>query len=213
MGMNLFSTSYREAAKWGQTSQIQQKANDTAKSAMTDSFVEKIKTLAQKDAQKGIYMDNEFVQLQHDKMKNYVSPDRSGAMSQATQVLQELKKEDDPLLELINNLLRRLSGKVQHSKGYTLVSLSRMSGNCSAKITSNSGGQTAEIYSPDGEMIAGYNSLGGGWHIVQTKAKTKFLGEAASVYAQAFKEARAEMKVAAQNQVSQSDSSNIDVRA
>ena len=213
MGINLFSTSYREAAKWGQTSQIQQKANDTAKSAMTDSFVEKIKTLAQKDAQKGIYMDNEFVQLQHDKMKNYVSPDRSGAMSQATQVLQELKKEDDPLLELINNLLRRLFGKVQHSKGYTLVSLSGMSGNCSAKIMSNSGGQTAEIYSPDGEMIAGYNSLGGGWHIVQTKAETKFLGEAASVYAQAFKEARAEMRVAAQNQVSQSDSSNIDVRA
>lgn len=213
MGINLFSTSYREAAKWGQTPQIQQKAAETAKSAMTGSFVEKVKELAKKDAQKGIYMDNKFVQLQHDQMKNYVSPDRSGAMGQATQVLQELKKEDDPLLELLNNLLRRLSGKVQHSKGHTLVSLSRMSGNCSAKITSNSGGQTAEIYSPDGEMIAGYNSLGGGWHIVQTKAETKFLGEAASVYAQAFKEAHAKMKVAAQNQVSQSDSSNIDVRA
>ena len=213
MGINLITTSNREAAKWGQTPQIQKKATETAKNAMTDSFVEKIETLAQKDAQKGIYMDNEYVQLQLDQMKKYVSPDRSGPMGQATQVLQELKKEDDPLLELLNNLLRRLSGNVQHSKGHTLVSLSGMSGNCSAKITSNSGGQTAEIYSSDGEMIAGYNSLGGGWHIVQTKAETKFLGEAASVYAQAFKEARAEMKAAAQNQVSQSDSSNVNIRA
>ena len=61
-------------------------------------------------------------------------------------------------------------------------------------------GQTAEIYSPDGEVIASYNSFGGGWTEVQTKAELKFKSETTMIYYSAYKEVRAEMKAAAQGQ-------------
>lgn len=41
---------------------------------MTDSFVEQIKAFASKDAQKGVYMDKEYVQLSLGHMNKYVSP-------------------------------------------------------------------------------------------------------------------------------------------
>ena len=41
---------------------------------------------------------------------------------------------------------------------------------------------------------ASYNSLGGGWTDIQTKAEHEFFSESASVYLQAFREARAEMQ-------------------
>ncbi len=42
--------------------------------------------------------------------------------------------------------------------------------------------------------VAEYNSLGGGWTDIQTKAEHEFFSESASVYLQAYREARAEMK-------------------
>ena len=68
----------------------------------------------------------------------------------------------------------------------TFVTMSGMAGNCSGKIHHNSTGQTAEIYSSDGEMIASYNSNGDGWTIEQTKAESKFLQESSMIYKQAF---------------------------
>lgn len=122
-------------------------------------------------------------------------------MAQATQVLQAVAKEDDPRLELLNSLLRRLSGKIQRKDGQTLVSLGKMSGNCFGKIHHNSGGQTAEVYAPNGEAIASYNSNGGGWTVIQTQEELKFQGEADAVYAQAFRAARAELAAAQQTAV------------
>lgn len=178
--------------QWGKGSKTQG-AEKTAKSAMTDSFVERIKSLAKEDAQKGIYMDKGYLQIQRSQMKQYVSPDRSGPMAQATQVLQAVAKEDDPRLELLNSLLKRLSGKIQRKDGQTLVSLGKLSEGCFGKIHHNSGGQTADIYAPNGETIASYNSNGGGWTVIQTQEELKFQGEADAVYAQAFREARAEL--------------------
>lgn len=178
------------AAKWGKTPTIQKKAENTAKSAMTEGFVRQLKAHAQKDAQKGVYMDQEFIQLQHNQMRQYVSPDRSGPTAQVTALLTQAAKEQHPLLELLDRLL----------------------GNCSGKIQSDSVGQTAEIYSPDGEMIASYNSLGGGWTVIQTKAEQKFLSEAATVYAQAFREARSQMK-AAPEQPAPASGETMDIRA
>lgn len=183
-----------ESTKWGETPQIQQKANVTAKNAMTDSYVEQLKEYAKKDAQKGIYMDKEAIQFQRSQMSQYVSPDRSG-MAQANQVLQGLgrQEEEDALLKFLDRMLG-ISAKVQkNSDKQTFVTMSGMSGNCSGKVHHNSTGQTAEIYSSDGEMIASYNSHGGGWTIQQTQAESKFLQESAMIYKQAFDAARAEM--------------------
>lgn len=62
----------------GKVPATQKKSEKTAKNAMTDGFVERIKSLAKEDAQKGIYMDKGYLQLQHSQMKQCVSPDRSG---------------------------------------------------------------------------------------------------------------------------------------
>ncbi len=188
-----------EAAKWGETPQIQQKAAVTAKNAMTDSYVEQLKEYAKRDAQKGVYMDKEAIQFQRSQMSQYVSPDRSG-ITQANQVLQGLgrKEEEDALLKFLDRMLG-INAKVQkNSDKQTFVTMSGMAGNCSGKVHHNSTGQTAEIYSSDGEMIASYNSHGGGWTIQQTQAESKFLQESAMIYKQAFDAARAEMTTTAQ---------------
>ena len=206
-----------EATKWGETPQIQQKANVTAKNAMTDSYVEQLKEYAKKDAQKGIYMDKEAIQFQRSQMSQYVSPDRSG-MAQANQVLQGLgrQEEEDALLKFLDRMLG-ISAKVQkNSDKQTFVTMSGMSGNCSGKVHHNSTGQTAEIYSSDCEMIASYNSHGGGWTFQQTQAESKFLQESAMIYKQAFDAARAEMTTTQQTTapaVSGDAPANFDVKA
>ena len=194
MKLNSLSTGFSEAAKWGETPQIQKKAGVTAKKAMTDSFVEQLKEYAKKDAQKGVYMDQEAIQLRRSQMSQYVSPDRSG-MAQANQVLQKVAKDDgeNVLLEFLDRMLG-INAKVRkNSDKQTFVTMSGMAGNCSGRVHHNSTGQTAEIYSADGEMIASYNSHGGGWTIQQTKAESKFLQESAMIYKQAFDAARAEI--------------------
>jgi len=188
-GLN--SSPKSEAAKWGRTPEIQKKAAATAKSAMTDGYIEQVKAMARRDAQKGVYMDKEYIQASLAHMEKYVSPDRSGPIAQ------------------VSAELRRAAGG-----GGSLESLfqllDQLTGNCTAKIHTGVVGQTAEIYSADGEMIAGYNSLGGGWTTVQTKAESKFLDESKNVYYQAYTEARAEMKAA---QASGQPAPSVDFRA
>ncbi len=181
MNVSLFSPSYE--AKWGRSPKIQKKAEKTAREAMTEGFQEQIKAHAQRDAKKGIYMDEAYIQMSLDHMRQYVSPNRSGLIAQTAPLLQEAADAKDPLWEAYQRLMDKLSGKEY-----------------SVKVQSGRVGQTAEIYSPDGEMIAGYNSLGSGWTTLNTAAENKFLSSAATVYAQAYREARAEMKAAGQTQ-------------
>lgn len=80
------------AAAFDGTSQIQKSAKKTVKNAITDGFVKQIQTLAQEDAQKGIYMDKGFSQLRRARMEQYVSPDRAGPMAKVNSVMNTLKK-------------------------------------------------------------------------------------------------------------------------
>ena len=68
-------------AKLGGASNIQTSAKKTVKNAITDGFVKQIQTLAHEDAEKGIYMDKEFIQLQRARMERYASPDRASPMA------------------------------------------------------------------------------------------------------------------------------------
>lgn len=170
------------------------KTKKSCKSAMTDSFVEKIKEHAKKDAQKGTYMDKNFIQLRRGHMEQYVSPDRSGAIAQVSAQIQAMIKEKDPMLVLLDNLLDGCSAKFRTNP---------LSPN-------NPPAQTAEIFAPNGETIASYNSLGGGWTEIQTKEELKFQSEATAIYLQAFREARAEMK---QTQNAPTDSTSVDIQA
>ncbi len=199
MQLNSMSAGYSEAAKWGETPLIQQKAAVTAKNAMTDEFVAKLQEQARKDAKLGVDgMSEEAIQMRFSQMNQYVSPDRS-AMAQADHVLQGLasEEEENVLLQFLDRMLG-INAKVWHnSDQQTFVTMRGMAGNCSGKVHHNSTGQTAEIYSSDGEMIASYNSNGAGWTIDQTAAEQKFLHESSVLYAQTYKAARAEMKAAA----------------
>ena len=175
-----------EAAKWGETPEIQRAANKTARNAMTDGFVGQIKEMAKKDAQKGVYMSDEFGQMRLAQMRKYVSPNRSKPVAQAAAYIQKASNR-------YGTLLARLLG------GYSM------------KAYVGGFHPTAEVYAPNGEMIAAYTTAGT-WKEIPTAAEEKFMSEAASVYLEAFRAARAEMKSASQATAGGSEA-GIDLRA
>ena len=166
--------------KWRQGSKVQKAEKRTAESAMTDGFIERIKAYAKEDAKKGIYMSPEFNQMRLAHMKQYVSPDRDGPKAEVMSAIQAALREPHPLLQALEKMLEKLSG----------------GGSANLKISGVQ--QAAEVYAPNGENIASYNSLGGGWTDIQTKEEHKFFSETASVYCQAYREARAEMRATAE---------------
>ncbi len=166
--------------KWGQSPKIQKAEKRTAESAMTDGFVEKIKEYAKQDAKQGVYMSKGFIQFRLARMEQCVSPDRSGPKAEVMSAIQAALREPHPLLQALEKMLEKLSG----------------GGSANLKISGIQ--QAAEVYAPNGENIASYNSLGGGWTDIQTKEEHKYFSETASVYCQAYREARAEMRAAAE---------------
>ena len=161
-----------EATKWGETPEIQRTANKTAQNAMTDGFVGQNKEMAKKDAQKGVYMSDEFGQMRLAQMRKYVSPNRSKPDAQAPAYIQKASSR-------YGTLLARLLG------GYSM------------KAYVGGLHPTAEVYAPNGEMIAAQTS-DGSWIETQTKAETKLIDASTDIYAKAYSAARAEMKAAAQ---------------
>ena len=179
--------------KWGNRPKTQA-AEKSAESAMTDGFIERIKAYAKEDAKQGIYMSEGFTKFRLARMKQCVSPDRSGPKADVMSAIQAALKEPHPMLQALEKMLDKLSG------------------GCSAKLKISAIHQAAEVTAPNGEVIAFYSS-NGGWTDIQTKEEHKFYSETASIYAQAFREARAEMKVAAQDQSPQGGTSTLDVQA
>ncbi|MCX4372499.1 MAG: hypothetical protein OSJ58_11870 [Dysosmobacter sp.] len=165
--------------KWGQSAKTQKVGKRTAESAMTDGFVEQIKKHAKEDARRGVYMSPEFNQMRLAHMKQCVSPDRSGPKAEVMSAIRAALNEPHPLLQALDKMLEKLSG----------------GGSANLKISGIQ--QTAEVYAPNGENIASYNSLGGGWTDIQTREEHKFLDESTFAYLQAYREARAEMKAEA----------------
>ena len=170
------SNSTGTPVKWGQSHKTQKAGKRTSESAMTDGFVEQIKKHAKEDAQRGVYMSPEFNQMRLAHMKQYVSPDRDGPKAEVMSAL----REPHPLLQALEKMLEKLSG----------------GGSANLKISGIQ--QAAEVYAPNGENIASYSSLGGGWTDIQTKEEHKFFSESTMAYLQAYREARAEMRAAAE---------------
>ena len=207
--------SLRDAARWGETPIIKKKAVEASKNAMTDDFVKKLQELARKDAQKGVYMSQEAINLRHAQMGKYVSPDRSAPIAQMTKELQKAEKAhkvEDPTLEFIDRMVAQLKGKGRPER--IVKSFSGLAGGCSGDLHSTSENQIATVYSPDGEEIAQYAS-DGGWMNLTTKAENQFLGDSNDVYMQAWDAARAEIKNGAQKQpvACEGETATFDVRA
>ena len=205
-----------EAAKWGKTPLIQKKAVEASQNALTDEYVEKLKEQARKDAKAGAGMSQEAIQLEHGQMAKYVSPDRSGPMAQMSRELQkaaqEHKETQDPTLEFFDRMMDQLRKKpMKYRIDRTFKGLS---GGCSGDLCSTPENQVATVYSPDGEQIASYNTSSGGWQVLNTQAENKFLLESGRLYAQAYKDACAEMKTPqAPAQSAEPSESTVDFRA
>ena len=88
-----------------------------------------------------------------------------------------------------------------------------MSGGRSANLKISSVQQAAEIYAPNGENIAGYSSLGGGWTDIQTREEHPFSTEPTAVRFQVFREARAEMRAAASAPAASDSLTGVDIHA
>ena len=171
------SNSTGTPVKWGQSAKTQKAGKRTAESAMTDGFIERIKEYAKEDAKQGVYMSKGFTQFHLAHMKQCVSPDRSGPKAEVMSAIQAALKEPHPLLQALEIILDKLSG----------------GGSANLKISGVH--QAAEVFAPNGESIAFYSS-NNGWMDIQTKEEHKFYSETASVYLQAYRDARAEMKSA-----------------
>ena len=185
--------SLREAARWGETPIIKKKAVEASKNAMTDDFVKKLQELARRDAQKGVGMSQEAINLCHAQMGKYVSPDRSAPIAQMTKELQKAEKAhkgEDPTLEFLDRMVAQLKAKGRPER--IVKSFSGLADGCSGDLHSTSENQIATVYSPDGEEIAQYAS-DGGWMNLTTKAENQFLGDSNDVYMQAWDAARAEI--------------------
>ena len=175
MKINSLVSGTGNAARIGKT----QRAEKTAKSAITDSFVEKLKKYAKEDAKQGVYMSKGFIQFRLSHMKQFVSPDRSGPKADVMSAIQAALKEPHPMLYALEKMLDKLSG------------------GCSANLKISGIQQAAEVY---------------GWTDIQTKEEHRFFSETASLYHQAYREARAEMKAATQEATVQDSASAMDVR-
>lgn len=189
MKINSLTSGAGNAARIGKT----QRAEKTAKSAITDSFVKKLKNYAKEDAKQGVYMSKGFIEFRLAHMKQFVSPDRSGPKADVMSAIQAALKEPHPMQYALEKMLDKLSG------------------GCSANLKISSIHQAAEVTAPNGEVIAFYSS-NGGWTDIQTKEEHRFFSETASLYHQAYREARAEIKAATQEGASQDSTSTMDIR-
>ena len=145
--------------------------------AMTDEYIEQIKAQARTDAAKGSYEDGYdrtprtgFAAMRDAQMKQYVSPDRTKAISQVSTAINNPNRVWHTGANLLD-LLMGYTAKVFNGPLY---------------------GTKAEIYNEDGEMIAGLGSSFG-WIDVPTADEMQFQSESMQIYYKAYKEAEAEL--------------------
>lgn len=173
----------RDQAKFEKTPAVKRAAKKDATAALTDDVVAQIKEHARRDAQVNVYQQKDYIQMINSHKQQRVSPNRQEAISRA-------------------NLVINSAPKGKGSADF----LSMLLGEYSMKAWVGGLVDTAEIYGPNGEMIAGYNS-NGGWTEVSTEAEYQFLHQADQIYYDAFKEARAEINAASKSPAEESSGS------
>ena len=165
----------RDKAKFEKSPAVKKAAKKEAQDALTDDVVAQIKEHAKKDAQVNVYMQKDYIQMINAHKRQRVSPNRQEAISRADLAMKSAAKGTGGS-DLLSILLNKYSMKAWLGG---LV-------------------ETAEIYAPNGEMIAGYNS-NGGWTEISTEAEYQFLHQADQIYHDAFREAHEEINASAKS--------------
>lgn len=163
----------RDQAKFEKTPAVKRAAKKDATAALTDDVVAQIKEHARRDAQVNVYQQKDYIQMINSHKQQRVSPDRQDAIARANIAMRSASRGGKDLLSM-------LLGK--YSMNAWLGGLV----------------DTAEIFAPNGEMIAAYNS-NGGWTEISTEAEYQFLNQADQIYYDAFKEAREEINAASKS--------------
>jgi hypothetical protein len=170
----------RDQAKFEKTPAVKRAAKKDAQAALTDDVVAQIKEHAKRDAQVNVYQQKDYIQMINSHKQQRVSPDRQDAISRANMAMRSASRGGKDLLSM-------LLGK--YSMNAWLGGLV----------------DTAEVFAPNGEMIAAYNS-DGGWTEISTEAEYQFLHQADQIYYDAYKEARAEINAASKSPVAENGS-------
>ena len=137
----------RDQAKFEKSPAVKKAAQKEAQAALSDDVVAQIKEHAKKDAQVNVYMQKDYIRMINAHKQQRVSPDRQEAISRATLAINSAARGKGS-----SDLLSMLLGK--YSMNAWIGGLV----------------DTAEIYAPNGEMIASYNSSGG-WTEISTEAE------------------------------------------
>lgn len=144
--------------------------------AMSDEYIEKIKSCARQAAASGKNMvESGYAAIRDAQMGKSVSPDRSKAISQVSMAL--------------NSVTRAWKS------GKNILSLFGLP--YTANVFKGPLKTTAEIFDENGEMIAGFHSDNGVWNSVPTSDETRFQYESNQIYREAYNAAKAEMAAAA----------------
>lgn len=135
---------------------------------LTKEYVGALETQARKDAKAGVYgQGGKASELRGEQMKTYISPNRDAAIAQVSGLL------SSGLFKGAGSNTFRLSGLP-----YT------------ASVSSGRNGTTAELYDEYGEKFASYDSKGGGWKTVETKAESQFKTASSAIYDEAYRAAQ-----------------------
>ena len=163
----------RDQAKFEKTPAVKRAAKKDATAALTDDVIAQTKEHAKKDAQVNVYMQKDYIKMINSHKQQRVSPNRQEAIARADLAMKSATKGGKDLLSM-------LLGK--YSMNAWLGGLV----------------ETAEVFAPNGEMIAAYNS-NGGWMEISTEAEYQFLHQSAQIYSEAFREAREEINAASKS--------------
>ena len=144
--------------------------------AMSDEYIEKIKSCARQAAASGKNMvESGYAAIRDAQMGKSVSPDRGKAISQVSMALSSVTRA--------------------WKSGKNILSLFGLP--YTAHVFRGPLKTTAEIFNEDGEMIAGFHSDNGVWNSVPTSDETRFQYESNQIYREAYNAAKAEMAAAA----------------
>ena len=145
--------------------------------ALSDEYIEQIKTCARKAAAEGTNMvSSGYAAVRDTQMRKFISPDREKAISQVSAALNDRSrvwKYGENLLDLLGI---PYTASVHKGARYT----------------------TSDSFNENGEMIAGYHSDNGGWTSVPTADESRFQYESNQIYREAYNAAKAELAAAQQ---------------
>ena len=153
------------------------KVSSKSKWELTDSLKDRIVELAREDAQSGIYMGNEFMNLRKSEVAK-VAPNRAALIGKFNQSMSSGNMGD--------------MKKIQEADKRWLCILFGIP--YEAEYQGEGTGSAIHIYNEGGEEVLTYTQ-GVGWHEKETKAETGVHSALKSAYYEAYHDARELLKV------------------